>query len=89
MELQKIKASAMDVGEKYFMSLYTDKDSRIEITVKSKPSCPIKTMTDSDEYVVSTDTRDYVFKRNASLPHFLVTRLNGKNVRVVFYVEVQ
>lgn len=67
------------------MSLYSNLDKKIEVKIVEKPDCPIKCMTDEDRIVVKSKDDTYEFYRNNSFPYFLLTVVNNKKDRAIFY----
>lgn len=89
MKIKKIKANALKVGKTYYMSLYSNKDKKIEVLVKSKPDCQIKSMTDDDRIVLESSTDKIEFYRSQSHPFFLLTVYDGRKERAIFYENVE
>lgn len=84
---KKLKSNQIKQGETYFMSFYSDMDTKIKVTITNKPDCPIKCMSDDDRIIVESSNEKYEFYRSNSFPYFLLTVVNNKKDRAIFYKE--
>ncbi|AXH72532.1 MAG: hypothetical protein [Caudoviricetes sp.] len=90
--MKKIKSSTLVENQNYYYSLYSDKNKKFSVTLKSRPECQIGLMEPTDKFIFEDENGETIeFRRNNGNPGFLITDIAGKKPnsmiqdRVVFY----